>query len=69
MKSYDLANEILLLWQANVNKSSGLINKDSLDISIVYEDYVERFYEINSVRFDMIKDKPVIVLSEKFENE
>lgn len=33
------------------------------------EDYVERFYEINSVRFDMIKDKPVIVLSEKFENE
>jgi hypothetical protein len=37
MKSYDLANEILLLWQANVNKSSGLINKDSLDISIVYE--------------------------------
>lgn len=69
MKSYDLANEILLLWQANVNKSSGLINKDLLDISIVYEDYVDRFYEINSVRFDMIKDKPVIVLSEKFENE
>lgn len=61
--SYDIAQELLKLYAQRVNKSSGELIKDDLEIPLVYENCSQVWVNLSKIRVDTdYNGKPVFVI-------